>query len=1085
MRALRRRFVARLIVTVFLASIVALPCQAGPQEMLTLMQRITALAQQGRYGEAIALARKLTNEAEKTSGRQSLLTATTLVVLAQALQAQGETAEAETVLRRALAIREKALGRNHPDVAAVLATLGQIAFSQNRLNDAERDTSRAISIDESTLGPDNPNTASARMQLGNLRHRQLREAEALDIFSRALDVFKKAPGQADVMVPVALNNIAEIYKAQGRLQLAEERFLEALDLQEKKHGRDNLYLTATLNNLGELRRLQGRLQEAEQLARRTLAIREKALGPDHPDVAASLNNLALVFSRQGRASEAEGLLVRALAIQEKAFGPDHPNVAIALNNLADAQAYLGRKKEAEQLFRGSLAIREKNLGPTHLDVAVSLDNLAVLIGDDERYAEAEPLARRSLAIREGALGKLHPLLANSLNNLAVVMDGLGRPQEAEPLLKQALNIRLHTLGEAHPDVANSFNNLGAHYLDLNDWQQAYDAFTAASAIFTSRRAREFDEEQARAELKIHENTNPFPGMIVAAYNLAETSNGQQAIALRSRAFEAAQWIGDEQAARAIAGMSARIAAGSGDLSARVRERQDLSEQALAIDRMLIAVISQPSATRNQETEQALRAQALAVTNQIKQLDRLIATQFSGYSALVTKTPISIEEVQKQLSPNEALLLFTTSSRFTFVWTVTHSDVRWHSAPIGAKQLAETIGILRCGLDAEAWMDKTQIPCAEKLGLKRPPDLGEQLPFDLDRAYALYQALLEPVAKDIEGKELILVPSGPLATLPFEVLLTTKPASDTGRPDLAKAPWLVKRFATTVLPSVSSLKALRQIAQKSKAPKPFIGFGNPLLNGDIQSASDVERARQARLLRNCGESLEARTSQLAQRGRRSVAALSGGTADIEQLRRQAPLPETALELCSVANSFRPVKGEVYLGNEATEAKIKSLSESGGLEQYRVLHFATHGALSGQVHGSVEPGLILTPPAAATHTDDGYLSSSEISGLKLDADWVVLSACNTAGGEASNSEAFSGLARAFFFAGTRALLVSHWPVRSDAAVAITTGAIDAMMSHPDIGRAEALRRSISALIARGGENAHPGVWAPFVLVGNGSP
>jgi CHAT domain-containing protein len=135
--------------------------------------------------------------------------------------------------------------------------------------------------------------------------------------------------------------------------------------------------------------------------------------------------------------------------------------------------------------------------------------------------------------------------------------------------------------------------------------------------------------------------------------------------------------------------------------------------------------------------------------------------------------------------------------------------------------------------------------------------------------------------------------------------------------------------------------------------------------------------------------------------------------------------------------------------------------------------------------VEPGLILTPPATATLADDGYLSSSEILGFKLNADWVVLSACNTAGGDASNSDAFSGLARAFFYAGARALLVSHWPVRSDAAVAITTGAIDAMKSHTDIGRAEGLRRSLSALIAKGGEYAHPSAWAPFVLVGNGSP
>jgi CHAT domain-containing protein/Tfp pilus assembly protein PilF len=1080
-------FAARFVGTALLACVVAAPCRASPQDMLALMQRITALAKDGRYAEAIALARKLENEAERTTGRQSPLTATTLVVLAQTLQAQGEMTEAETALRRALAIREKALGANHPDVAAVLTTLGQIAFSQNRLRDSEQNTSRAIAIDEATLGPDNPNTALARMQLGNVRHRQLREAEALDIYSRALDAFRKAPGQADIVVPVTLNNIAEVYKAQGRYQLAEARYLEALELQEKLHGRDSLYLTATLSNLGELRRAQGQLAEAEQLARRALAIREKALGPDHPDVAASLNNLALVFSRQDRASEAEGLLARALAIQEKAFGAGHPNVAIALNNLADADSYLGKKEEAEALLRRSLAIREKSLGPTHLDVAVTLDNLVALICGEERYAEAEPLARRSLAIREAALGKLHPLVANSLNGLAVIMDSTGRPADAEPLLKQALNIRIAALGEAHPDVANSFTNLGAHDLDLKNWQQAYDAFSAAASILIGRRTTEAGETPTSGDLKIHADTNPFPGLIVSASHLAETSDRPKAITLRSQAFEAAQWIGDEQTARAIAGMSARIAAGSGDLSARVRERQDLNEQAAAVDKMLIALISQPDAARNQASEQALRVQASAVANQIRQLDGLIAAQFSGYSALVTRTPVAIAEVQKQLGPTEALLLFTTTSRVTFVWTVTRADVHWHTAPIGERQLAETIGILRCGLDEAAWTDKAQASfCAEKLNLKRPP---EQLPFDSERAYGLYQALLEPVAKEIDGKELILVPSGPLATLPFGVLLTSKPSTDNGRPDFANAPWLVKRFATTVLPSVASLAALRQIARNSKAPKPFIGFGNPLLDGDGRSAEAVERARQARLRQSCADNPQARTDRIAQRGSRSMIALSGGTADIEQLRHQMPLPETSLELCAVANGFAPIKGDVYLGNQATEANIKALSDSGRLAQYRILHFATHGALAGQVHGSIEPGLILTPPATATRGDDGYLSSSEISGLKLDADWVVLSACNTAGGEGSNSEAFSGLARAFFYAGSRALLVTHWAVSSDAAVAITTGTTDAMTSHPEIGRAEALRRSIAALLAKGSEkgseNAHPGTWAPFVLVGSGGP
>ena len=135
---------------------------------------------------------------------------------------------------------------------------------------------------------------------------------------------------------------------------------------------------------------------------------------------------------------------------------------------------------------------------------------------------------------------------------------------------------------------------------------------------------------------------------------------------------------------------------------------------------------------------------------------------------------------------------------------------------------------------------------------------------------------------------------------------------------------------------------------------------------------------------------------------------------------------------------------------------------------------------------EPALLLTPPQTATAEDDGLLTASEIAQLKLDAEWVVLSACNTAAGESDKpgAEALSGLARAFFYAGARALLVSHWAVNSDATVKLITKAFEELKADPRIGRAEALRRSTLALIAAGEGYAHPANWAPFVVVGEGA-
>jgi CHAT domain-containing protein len=194
-----------------------------------------------------------------------------------------------------------------------------------------------------------------------------------------------------------------------------------------------------------------------------------------------------------------------------------------------------------------------------------------------------------------------------------------------------------------------------------------------------------------------------------------------------------------------------------------------------------------------------------------------------------------------------------------------------------------------------------------------------------------------------------------------------------------------------------------------------------------------------------------------------------------------LPDTADELRAIARDVGASDDDVKLGAAATVTAVKSMP----LDQYRIIDFATHGLVAGEVGGLSEPALVLSIPDRPTADDDGLLTSSRIARLRLDADWAVLSACNTAAGDTPGAEGLSGLARAFFYAGARSLLVSHWPVDSAAAVKLTTGAFAELKKDPAIGRAEALRRSMRALIAdRSSElNANPSIWAPFVLVGEG--
>jgi CHAT domain-containing protein len=208
------------------------------------------------------------------------------------------------------------------------------------------------------------------------------------------------------------------------------------------------------------------------------------------------------------------------------------------------------------------------------------------------------------------------------------------------------------------------------------------------------------------------------------------------------------------------------------------------------------------------------------------------------------------------------------------------------------------------------------------------------------------------------------------------------------------------------------------------------------------------------------------------------------ADIAELRTALPpLPETAIELREVAASVKAEPADVVLGTDATESRVKQEK----LDQYRIVYFATHGLLAGEVADfaklKAEPALVLSLPEVPTEFDDGLLTASEVAQLKLNADWVVLSACNTAAAEKPGAEALSGLARAFFYAGARSLIVSNWEVETKSVVALMVGTFAALAANPKLSHAEALQKSMLAMIdsLQHPEWSEPKYWAPFVVVG----
>jgi CHAT domain-containing protein len=283
-----------------------------------------------------------------------------------------------------------------------------------------------------------------------------------------------------------------------------------------------------------------------------------------------------------------------------------------------------------------------------------------------------------------------------------------------------------------------------------------------------------------------------------------------------------------------------------------------------------------------------------------------------------------------------------------------------------------------------------------------------------------------------------------------------------------AAWLLKRQAVSVLPALASLKAVRQVVSRDPGARPLVGFADPVFDPAERAKALAERrAAQTRVAvaRGYGEFWQ------------------GAGIDRAKLARYLPsLLDTADELKAVAGKLGAAAGDVHLGSDASEAVVKRTA----LNDYRVVYFATHGLVAGDLAGLGEPSLALTLPKQPTELDDGRLTASEVAQLKLNADWVVLSACNTAAGEKPGAEALSGLARAFFYAGARALLVSHWSVDSEAATRLTTSTFAIMRADPKLGRAAALRNAMLAYMNDRSDplNAYPAFWAPFSIIGEGS-
>ncbi|PWR17924.1 CHAT domain-containing tetratricopeptide repeat protein [Zavarzinia aquatilis] len=582
------------------------------------------------------------------------------------------------------------------------------------------------------------------------------------------------------------------------------------------------------------------------------------------------------------------------------------------------------------------------------------------------------------------------------------------------------------------------------------------------------------------------------------------SNGSDNGEFFLSAFNVLQWVQASALTDAIASAAQRQGVGVSAAAAQ-RELDDILNEIAALDReidRLMADSSVPPAQKVVDVEK-MREQRDFQSGFIPGLRSRISSVTQGYDPDPAFAPVPFDEIVPLLKRDEALLAITIyddyeagKERVAVIAIQGGAGGRARYAlsalDLGEGDVGSRLRLLVRQMRCSAALADPD--CAAVIAGCSPSSRGAddgdlcrdwaeaaRPPFDFAAAAALYDLLIPAELRaHVAGRKLLISPDPDLMGLPFHLLLTAPlPAGLAGAEASRKAPWLFQSHPSiTILPTISSLRDLREADRRPPAPKALVGFGDPVIG--VGGTVDCTKTFQQVALRGLPQQAEALLSSLN----------SGGTptVDVEIVRAQASLPDSRCELEAIAGLFpKPGDTSLFLGAEATEAQVKALNHTGALKQYRILHFATHAVVAGELGASNgEAGLILTPPARGTIDDDGLLTTSEIARLRLNADLVVLSACNTAAGNDRGSEALGGLAQAFFAAGARSLMVSHWPVSSPAAVDLTTRSFAALAANPATDRGEALVLAMrGALQAADSEaTAHPSWWGAFVLVGNGA-
>jgi len=844
-------------------------------------------------------------------------------------------------------------------------------------------------------------------------------------------------------------------------------------------------------NRAVLMRRANRLGEAEEAARLALTIRQDLYDEPHEEVASALGMLGNVLYSSGRYEESLELMRLALE-EQRAAGPDDAlEIIKRLDSLASLLDETGRDTEAVRVAREAETLTRANLGRDHAWYGYVLNTLGQALLDLTLYGEAIPVIRETLEVRRQQLGPEHPYTAASQMVLAVALEETGRLQEASALSGAATEILEQHQNLMDPNTLAGFLRTRARLAaSLGEWDlyaqriadaepvlaEMLDPQNPSLAIFYIEHAyqlyRRGETGEARelaerwvpivVERLIPANNNRIFGEMLLAR--LRQMDGDAAVegnalweAIDPVAAELVAKLSDVRAAdRDIA---RQASANSSAMLLYLETALDAGDEDRAFGALQILTLSELALTQRRATDErsgeeseafALHRQLVDTNRRLRLVERRIALGLSEDSEDGAAQALDAQRTQLN-GEAEELLATLVAEHPDFIARIRPQPVSLErlrlslgegelvTIPVETKFGSWVAQVDASGMDWNTVEGESLRANVVALRDAVAPD-SDLSAFPAEAAHALFEQLFP---QGLSGHDQVFLYGGQsLASLPLAMLLTDEAGSD-----LSNAPWLVRDAASQVIGNLAVFAEGRaQAPLQARDMSSFAGIGGAELPG--VDGSEVQLAGLFRSGRPAADSIA------------DLPALVTANAELEALAEALPGDDVLL-----------------VGSDAAEENFKRAD----LSKARVIAFATHGLVAGELRNLWEPALLLGT-LGEDSGEDGLLGASEIAQLKLDADWVILSACNTAAGADGGAPVYSGLATAFAQAGARSLMLSHWRVRDDAAALLSVDTVRG--AAEGLSRAEALRQAQLSLMARGdiADAAHPAIWAPFVILEN---